>query len=91
MVILTLSRLREIEDAMLGHCTGAAAEIVIDCNERAVYLQWKFWREIEEKEFAMSLKVRFIDIAHGNFDVLEHEAGAGSRNFARDVAKLLEK
>jgi len=52
---------------------------------------WKFWREIEEKEFTMRLEVSFFDIAHARVDTLERTAEEGSRNFARDVTKLLEK
>lgn len=91
MVILTLSGLREIEDEMLGQCQGAAADIVIDCRERAVYLRWVYWREIEEKEFVLSRKVRFIDMDLGNIDVLMQEAKLGSHEFCRDVTKLLEE
>ncbi len=85
MVILSLSQLKGIEEAMLDECHGAEAEVVVDCRERAVYLQWRGICIISEKEYALSKKISFIDIDQGIPDVLKLAAEAGSQQFAREV------
>ena len=83
MVILSLSQLKGIEEHMLNHCLWAEAEIIIDCRERAVYLQWRC--VFNEKQHALSKKFRFIDIDLSRTDVLKLEAMNGSRQFTREV------
>jgi len=90
MVVLTLRQLILLREKMTDHCLGSHTDIVIDGNQRAVYLQWKYWREVEGKIFDMSQKVTFEDIAYGKTDALALAAEKGSKDFAEGVTKMLE-
>lgn len=83
MVALSLSQLKVLEEIMLGSCPEASAEIIIDCSERAVYLQWR--APVGDKEYALSKKMAFIDMVHGQVDVLKREAHVGSHQFIQGV------
>ena len=91
MVVITLKQLLELREKMTGGCTGSRVDIVIDHSVNAVFLQWKFWRDIEGLEFAMQREVSFKDIAYGRVDVLGLAAERGAKDFYRDVAELLGK
>lgn len=85
MVIFTLSQLKEIEEAMLGECFGAEAEVIIDLDKHELVMRWRGDTSNGLYIYRLEKRISFDTIKYGADNLLLVKAGRGSVAFTEGV------